>query len=70
VDDMKRFHQFYELRRTFRGSANYHILGIDIAKEKHHLFPEPRMAKQSGVVWSLPMILSDTRNSLNRSSLS
>jgi transposase len=38
MDDINRFHQFCELRKNIRGSTKYLIVGIDIAKEKHHAF--------------------------------
>jgi len=38
VDDVARFAQFCMLRREIRGSDQYLIVGIDIAKDKHHAF--------------------------------
>jgi len=38
VDDVARFAQFCMLRRKIRGSDQYLIVGIDIAKDKHHAF--------------------------------
>jgi transposase len=38
MDDIVRFNQFCEFRNEIRGSNKYLIIGIDIAKEKHHAF--------------------------------
>jgi transposase len=38
MDDIMRFQLFRELRKNIRGSDKYLIVGIDIAKEKHHAF--------------------------------
>jgi len=38
MDDVARFAQFCKLRREIRGSDQYLIVGIDIAKDKHHAF--------------------------------
>ena len=38
MDDVARFAQFCMLRRKIRGSDQYLIVGIDIAKDKHHAF--------------------------------
>jgi transposase len=38
MDDIFRFTQFCELRSQIRGSDKYLIIGIDIAKDKHHAF--------------------------------
>jgi transposase len=38
MDDVSRFDQFCKLRREIRGSTKYLIVGIDIAKDKHHAF--------------------------------
>ena len=36
--DHSRLEQFRQLRKEVRGSTEYLIIGIDIAKEKHHVF--------------------------------
>ena len=36
MDDLARFETFYKLRRQIRGSDNQLIVGIDMAKDKHH----------------------------------
>jgi len=38
MDDVARFTQFCKLRNEIRGSGKYLIVGIDIAKDKHHAF--------------------------------
>jgi transposase len=38
MDDVARFTQFCKLRSEIRGSGKYLIVGIDIAKDKHHAF--------------------------------
>jgi transposase len=38
MDDIARFKMFCQLRRQIRGSGDHLIVGIDIAKEKHHAF--------------------------------
>lgn len=38
MDDIARFHKFCQLRRQIRGSGDHLIVGIDIAKDKHHAF--------------------------------
>ena len=38
MDDIARFHRFCQLRRQIRGSGDHLIVGIDIAKDKHHAF--------------------------------
>ena len=38
MDDILRFARFCELRSQIRGSGKYLIIGIDIAKDKHHAF--------------------------------
>jgi transposase len=38
MDDIARFEMFCKLRRQIRGSDNQLIVGIDIAKDKHHAF--------------------------------
>jgi len=38
MDDVARFAQFCKLRSEIRGSGKYLIVGIDIAKDKHHAF--------------------------------
>lgn len=38
MDDVSRFAQFCKLRSEIRGSDKYLIVGIDIAKDKHHAF--------------------------------
>ena len=38
MDDVSRFDQFCKLRREIRGATKYLIVGIDIAKDKHHAF--------------------------------
>ena len=38
MDDITRFDQFCKLRRQIRGSDKHLIVGIDIAKDKHHAF--------------------------------
>ena len=37
-DDLIRVEQFRQLRKQIRGSENYLIVGIDVAKHKHHAF--------------------------------
>jgi transposase len=38
MDDLARFESFCKLRSQIRGSDNQLIVGIDIAKDKHHAF--------------------------------
>jgi transposase len=38
MDDIARFEWFCQLRRKIRGSDSHLIIGIDIAKDKHHAF--------------------------------
>jgi transposase len=38
VDDVSRFEQFCQFRENIRGSRKHLIVGIDIAKDKHHAF--------------------------------
>ena len=38
MDDIARFEWFIKLRSPIRGSDNHLIVGIDIAKNKHHAF--------------------------------
>ena len=38
MDDVLRFAQFCKIRSEIRGSGKYLIVGIDIAKDKHHAF--------------------------------
>jgi transposase len=38
VDKVSRFEQFSQFRDTIRSSRNHLIVGIDIAKDKHHAF--------------------------------
>jgi len=38
MDDIARFEWFCKLRSQIRGSDNHLIVGIDIAKDKHHTF--------------------------------
>jgi transposase len=38
MDDIARFEMFCQLRRQIRGSGHHLIVGIDIAKDKHHAF--------------------------------
>ncbi|WP_419659806.1 hypothetical protein Dvar_01270 [Desulfosarcina variabilis str. Montpellier] len=38
MDDIARFEMFCKLRTEIRGSDNQLIVGIDIAKDKHHAF--------------------------------
>ena len=38
MDDVLQFAQFCKIRSEIRGSGKYLIVGIDIAKDKHHAF--------------------------------
>jgi len=38
MDDVSRFERFCKIRSNIRGSGKYLIVGIDIAKDKHHAF--------------------------------
>ncbi len=38
MDDVSRFEQFCQFRKIIRGSRKHLIVGIDIAKDKHHAF--------------------------------
>ena len=38
MNDVTRFAHFNEFRKSIRGSRTYLIVGIDIAKDKHHAF--------------------------------
>jgi transposase len=38
LDDVSRFEQFCQFRSLIRGSKEHLIVGIDIAKDKHHAF--------------------------------
>ena len=38
MDDVLRFAQFCKIRSEIRGSGKFLIVGIDIAKDKHHAF--------------------------------
>lgn len=38
MDDVSRFDQFCQFRENIRGSRKHLIVGIDIAKDKHHAF--------------------------------
>ena len=38
MNDVTRFTQFNEFRNCIRGSRTHLIVGIDIAKDKHHAF--------------------------------
>lgn len=38
MDDVNRFEQFCQFRQIIRGSKEHLIVGIDIAKDKHHAF--------------------------------
>ena len=37
-DNVNRYAEFCQFRREIRGSAEYVIVGIDVAKERHHAF--------------------------------
>ena len=38
VDELTRIKEFRQIREEIRGSGKYLIVGIDVAKEKHHAF--------------------------------
>jgi transposase len=38
VDESTRIKEFRQLRKEIRGSSEYLIIGIDVAKDKHHAF--------------------------------
>jgi len=37
-DNVNRYTEFCQLRREVRGSTEYVIVGIDVAKDRHHAF--------------------------------
>ena len=37
-DNATRYAQFCQFRRQIRGSSDYVIVGIDVAKDRHHAF--------------------------------
>jgi transposase len=37
-DEVSRYQQFCQLKQEIRGSSDYLIVGIDVAKDKHHAF--------------------------------
>ena len=37
-NNVNRYAEFCQFRREIRGSAEYVIVGIDVAKERHHAF--------------------------------
>ena len=49
MEDIARFEWFIKLRSQIRGSDNHLIVGIDIAKDKHHaLLALPKASHCSG----------------------
>jgi hypothetical protein len=44
-EDRTRLEEFRQFRREVRGSAEYLIVGIDVAKDKHHAFFGTAMGK-------------------------
>lgn len=38
TDEVSRYQQFRQFRTEIRGSSDYVIIGIDVAKDKHHAF--------------------------------
>ena len=38
TDSVNRYTQFCQFRQEIRGSSQYLIVGIDIAKDRHHAF--------------------------------
>jgi hypothetical protein len=38
MDDIERYDRFCKLRSEIRGSNKHLIVGIDVAKDKHHAF--------------------------------
>ena len=38
MNDVSRFENFSQFKKTIRGSKTHMIVGIDIAKDKHHAF--------------------------------
>ncbi|MBA3037609.1 MAG: IS110 family transposase [Desulfobacterium sp.] len=38
IDDVSRYNYFCQFRSTIRSSRNNLIVGIDVAKDKHHAF--------------------------------
>ncbi|PKN29825.1 MAG: hypothetical protein CVU64_06370 [Deltaproteobacteria bacterium HGW-Deltaproteobacteria-21] len=45
VVDAIRIKEFRQFKREIRGSREYEVVGIDIAKEKHHAFFGTAMGK-------------------------
>ena len=37
-EDRTRLEEFRQFRKEVRGSAEYLVVGIDVAKDKHHAF--------------------------------
>ena len=37
-EDRSRLEEFRQFRKEIRGSAEYLVVGIDVAKDKHHAF--------------------------------
>jgi hypothetical protein len=45
VADGIRIEQFRQFKKEIRGSREYEVVGIDVAKEKHHAFFGTAMGK-------------------------
>ena len=44
--DAIRIEQFRQLKKEIRGSREYEVVGIDVAKEKHYAFSGQRWGRR------------------------
>ena len=38
MDEISRLHEFRQMKESIRGSEMYLVVGIDVAKDRHHAF--------------------------------
>ena len=41
TNEVSRYQQFRQFRTENRGSSDYPVIGIDVAKDKHYAFVQP-----------------------------
>ena len=63
ISEDSRLKEFRQLKNTVRGSTEHLIIGIDIAKEKHHAF----MGTATGRTLLRKLIFDNTRKALRNS---
>ena len=52
-EDRSRLEEFRQFRKEVRGSSEYLLVGIDVAKDKHHAFFGTATGKTLLGDWSL-----------------